>query len=186
MIMVDEDYGLEGIKGSGRPMEHLINSRPSEYTVTEFDSELLTSVLISGTPGYSSLTENLLVKSDLKSSDVEAALVTAEETRLQNADIIALRMSTSPPVPSPKSTSKSDFFCDFCDVQGSHETKRCWKMKAAKKQRSTPHSRADVAKADTQEEFAGVASALSTPSHAASDNWIADTGATAHMTPNRH
>src|SRR5260370_15652029 len=164
----------------------LINSRPSEYIVTEFDSELLTSVLISGTPGYSLLTENLLVKSDLKSSDVEAALVTAEETRIQNADIIALRTSTYPPVTSPKSTSKSDFFCDFCDVQGSHETKRCWMMKAVKKQRSTPHSRADVAKADTQEEFAGVASALSPPSHAASDNWIADTGATAHMTPNRH
>src|SRR5258707_13744653 len=82
----------------------LINSRPSEYTVTEFDSELLTSILISGTPGYSSLTENLLVKSDLKSSDVEAALVTAEETHLQNADIITLPTSTSPLIPSPKST----------------------------------------------------------------------------------
>src|SRR5260221_11846618 len=45
----------------------LINSRPSEYTVTEFDSELLTSVLITSTPGYSSLTENLLAKSSRKS-----------------------------------------------------------------------------------------------------------------------
>src|SRR6266478_1977792 len=36
----------------------LINSRPSEYTVNDFDSEpeLLTSVLIGGTPAYSSLT----------------------------------------------------------------------------------------------------------------------------------
>src|SRR6266478_6204000 len=164
----------------------LINSRPSEYTVNDFDSELLTSVLIGGTPAYSSLTETLLIKSDLKSSDVEAALVTAEETRLQHTDITALRTHTSPPAPNLIPTSKAILYCDFCDLEGSHETKRCFRMKIAKKQRSNQRSKANLAKVDTQEEFAGAASALSTPSFAAPDNWITDTGATAHMTPNHH
>src|SRR5260221_13001126 len=42
----------------------LINSRPSEYTVTEFDSELLTSALIIGTPCYSSIIATLLFESN--------------------------------------------------------------------------------------------------------------------------
>ena len=164
----------------------LINSRPSEYTVNDFDSELLTSVLISGTPGYSLLTETLLVKSDLKSNDVEAALVTAEETRLQHTEIAALCTHTTPSTSNLIPMSKSDFYCDFCDLEGSHETKRCWRMKATKRQCSNQCSKVNVAKADTQEEFAGAASVLSTPSIAAADNWITDTGATAHMMPNCH
>ena len=52
-------------------------------------------------------------------------------------------------------------------------------MKAVKKQHSIQGSKANV---NTQEQFAGATSTLSTPSAAASENWIADTGATAHMT----
>ena len=54
-----------------------VNSRPQDYSVEMFDSELLTSVLISGTPAYSTLTESLLTMPDLTSMKVESALVTA-------------------------------------------------------------------------------------------------------------
>ena len=37
----------------------------------------------------------------------------------------------------------------------------------------------------SQRQFTGTASALSTPNGSAPDYWIADTGATSHMTPNR-
>ena len=37
----------------------------------------------------------------------------------------------------------------------------------------------------SQRQFAGTASTLSTPNGSAPDYWIADTGATSHMTPNR-
>ncbi|KAF8313325.1 uncharacterized protein EI90DRAFT_3136779 [Cantharellus anzutake] len=150
-----------------------VNARPDKYEVSTFDAELfvvchvtakslftvLTSVItLNATPAYSTLTETLLTKPTLTPGDVEAALVTAEETRAESLSIAALNTSTPPhPVPSSNPNPKSNCECHFCDAKG-HTTRNCRKMKQAKAQANQANDR------DSLAEFAGNASALSTPS----------------------
>jgi hypothetical protein len=81
-----------------------------------------------------------------------------------------------------KLVKQCNLVCIFCDTRGSHQTKDCRLMKQAKEM----HTKRQQKGANSRlEEFAGNATSLSTPSISGPDCWIADTGATSHMTPNR-
>ena len=117
-----------------------------------------------------------------------------------------MKVTTAFPKPSTPSAQNSSTSsrCEFCGMKNHSEAncfKRCDAIKALKQNRKQDNKKGKEKAHAAQEEdsdsvqaaeFAGTASTLDSsttptpsPSHAEAD-WIVDTGATCHMTPNRH
>ena len=155
------------------------------------DDELASMTLIRALPDdYNGFISSLLLKDKLDKSTVQSAFITQEiqqrrRANDQNGSNAAFRASTS----------SSSTLCDFCSEKGhnvpncaSYKTQKAYversKRRGARKAKDAENK---ANNAETPKEFAGNASARSNSSITPPDyNWIADTGATSHMTPHRH
>jgi len=137
-----------------------------------------------------SFVSSLLLKDDLDKMTVQNVFVCEDNQRRRRQD-------DSPAVGS--ALIAAPCICTFCGYSG-HSQDACRQYARAKdqllknrntrgknKSNNNPSSQ-DSASVSQVTEFAGNASALSTSSSPTplNTNWLADTGATSHMTPHRH
>jgi hypothetical protein len=190
--------------------------RPSTFTLDMLDDKLASMALIRSLPEeYSGFTSSLLLMDKLGKTTVHQAFVTEDLQRrkgVQDASggsqALAARFGF-------KNKSKTCDFCrrdnhtvDVCktfenarkQAQDNAQKPKTYPPKANKAQEASESatgssSTSSTKKAQRVVEFAGNASAPlsssspspSTPLQLDSDfNWLADTGATSHMTPHRH
>ena len=165
------------------------------FTLDKLDDELASMTLIRALPDdYNSFVSSLLLKDDLDKTAVRNVFIREDNQRRR-------RLDESPAVGNALATLA--LICAFCGNSG-HSQDVCRQYARAKDQlhknrsntkgKGKPNNHSNNAQAqDTASvsqvtEFAGNASPLSTspsptpPNH----NWLADTGATSHMTPHRH
>ena len=167
------------------------------FTLDKLDDELASMTLIRALPDdYNSFVLSLLLKDDLDKMTVQNVFVREDNQRRRCQD-------NSPAVGS--ALVATPCICTFCGYSG-HSQDACRQYTCAKDQllknrntrgknksnsnsnNSNNSSSQDSASVSQVTEFAGNASALSTSSSPTSlnTNWLADTGATSHMTPHRH
>jgi hypothetical protein len=142
---------------------------------------------------YNAFVSSLLLKDDLDKISVQNAFVREDNQRKHHQD-------DSPTVGNALAASSTSY--TFCGFTG-HSQDVCRQYARAKdqflknrtkgKNKSTNNTNnssqsQDTASVSQVTEFAGNASALSTSSSPTPPNleWLADTGATSHMTPHRH
>jgi hypothetical protein len=194
-------------KHDGEDLQSLINRvddavhrirdlRSTGFTLDKLDDELASMTLIRALPDdYNAFVSSLLLKDDLDKAMVQNAFVREDNQRRRRQD-------ESPSIGTALAISSGP--CAFCGYNG-HTQDVCRQYARAKddlkKNRNTKGKNKDkaahIVDAQTQDtvdsvsqvtEFAGNASALSTSSSPTPPNlnWLADTGATSHMTPHRH
>jgi len=186
--------------------------QPDGFDLQSLDEELASMILIRALPAeeYSSFTSSLLLKDKLDKAAIYQAFVTKDIHCCRRAVDMPFTSSTFFTSKTPKS-SKSQVTCTWCNKSG-HEAAQCNRKNRDHKRaqdntqfhsKCRPHS-ANKAQEDFKDseavqestkvtEFAGNASAHSKPSlHSlplqlnADFHWLADTGATSHMTPYCH
>jgi hypothetical protein len=168
--------------------------RSTGFTLDQLDDELASMTLIRALPDdYNAFVSSLLLKDDLDKISVQNAFVREDNQRKRRQD-------DSPTVGNALAASSTS--CTFCGFTG-HSQDVCRQYARAKdqflknrtkgKNKSTNNTNntsqpQDTASVSQVTEFAGNASALSTSSSPTPPNleWLADTGATSHMTPHRH
>ena len=167
--------------------------RSTGFTLDKLDDELASMTLIRALPDdYNAFVSSLLLKDDLDKSAVQNVFVPEDNQRRRRQD-------ESPSIGTALAVSSGP--CAFCGYNG-HTQDVCRQYARAKddlkKLRTTKGKNKDKTANNTQTqdaasvsqvvEFAGNASALSTSSSPTPPNlnWLADTGATSHMTPHRH
>ena len=164
--------------------------RPSNFTLDMLDDELASMMLIRALPEeYNTFVSSLLLKDNLDKTAVQNVFIHEDIQRRR-------RQEDSPSVGGALATSSTN--CDFCGGPG-HSQPDCKQYARAKEQlvkNRIKWANKQKSKAEAQNkpsasqatEFAGTASALSTSSSPTPPNfdWLADTGATSHMTPHRH
>ena len=178
-----------------REEDCICNLRSIGFTLDKLDDELASMTLIRALlDDYNSFVSSLLLKDDLDKITVQNAFVHEDNQHRHH-------QNESPAVESALVASPSSSTnCRFCDYSG-HTQDVCRQYAGAKDQflmnrntrgknkpsntNSQPQNTASVSQVT---EFAGNASALSTFSSLTppNSNWLADTGATSHMTPHRH
>ena len=169
-------------------LHRIHNLRSTTFTLDKLDDELGAMALIRALPDdYNSFVSSLLLKDDLDKAAVQIAFVREDNQRRR-------RQEESPAVGSAlAASSTSSTCCDFCGLTG-HAQPECRQYARAKEQivknrNNRKKDKANTAKTpETPTEFAGNASAPSTSPSPIPPNfdWLADTGATSHMTPHRH
>jgi hypothetical protein len=166
------------------------------------DDELAIMAMLHALPceHYGEFVSALMRQKDLKCADVEAAFqVEQVERTTHHGPLVgsaALRTFRKPT--SPRGDSNK---CPFCSIEG-HAQDDCYKSKSARtdahklvnkrkadKRGDKRKAKANRAKVEEEEvvkkaQRAQVCLAAS-PSSSANAHWIADTGATSHMTPHR-
>jgi len=178
---------------------------PSDFTLEKLDEELASMACIRALPqDYGSFISSLLLKDTLDKAAVYQAFVTEEIQCCRHAaDSAQMAMATS------AFLQKAE--CEFCGKPG-HAMSKCYApqnaQKDAKAKKNKPKQKKHTEQANQAKEsdkdkndngsditeFAGNASTrlpdhsdLSSPLQLDADfNWIADTGATSHMTTHRH
>jgi hypothetical protein len=168
--------------------------RSTGFTLDQLDDELASMTLIRALPDdYNAFVSSLLLKDDLDNISVQNVFVREDNQGKRRQD-------DSPTVGSALAASSTS--CTFCGFTG-HSQDVCRQYARAKdqflknrtkgKNKSTNNTNnssqpQDTASVSQVTEFAGNASALSTSSSPTPPNleWLADTGATSHMTPHRH
>ena len=184
-------------------MNKIQGLRPSDFDIKQMDEELAIMALIRALPQdqYGSFISSLLLQKDLKKDTVQSAFKNEETNRKPRSSPgvsgdSALRAFSSSP-----SSSKPKVKCDFCD-RTNHSTSECRGLQAYKKKKAesqsqkqvpspspstTPQANSVSISSNSKTEYAGNASfPSSSPSEPISDHWLVDSGATSHMTPNRH
>ena len=190
-----------------KAMQDIKSLRPSGFSLTDLDKELLCMTLIRALPAeYNNFASSLLLLDSLDLEKLKSAFQTEESQRF------ARNPATAPALAQAAQPSSS-LTCSFCGRKG-HGKPDCWTKQAASEdakkkvqdqQKGKPRRRRQNAKEAAQEsdkspeqgnasvEFAGHAS-TTVPSHLrqkwlkskASTDWNTDTGASAHMTPHKH
>ena len=156
--------------------------RPDGFTVDQLDKELATMAILRALPDtYQSLVFNLLMNKDLSLDMVHSALKREEINRKPRAS-----------APSPSSDSALAAATKWCELHesSSHNTKDCRTLVQLKKRRqgqnSSQASQGNSATTQNTESARNASLRSSDASWTVSNDWIVDTGATAHMTPHRH
>jgi hypothetical protein len=172
--------------------------RPKDFTLSNLDDELASMTLIRALPDeFSAFASSLLLLDKLEKSTIHQAFVTEESQRHHRASA-APDVSSALGASSSSSAASSTPECSFCGMKW-HIEAECRKylkskqdaQEAVRSNRSKPKGqKAKQAEQQTTPELAGNASELSTfdPTTLQSDadfQWLADTGATSHMTPHR-
>ena len=167
--------------------------RSTGFTLDKLDDELASMMLIRALPDdYNGFVSSLLLKDDLDKFSVQNVFVREDTQRRRRQD-------ESPAVGTALAAASGP--CTFCGILG-HTQDICRQCAQAKellqkeranrsknRSKNPPAQSHNTTVASAQvTEFAGNASALSTPSSPTPPNfnWLADTGATSHMTPHRH
>jgi transposase InsO family protein len=174
------------------------------FTIVQLDEELAIMAMLRTLPRdvYGDFVLSLMRQKTLTRADAESAFQVKQiEHNAQDGPLVgsaALRTFNKPS--SPRSDSDK---CPFCTIKG-HAQEECYKYKSARndtiklvKERKVDtrgggdkrKGKANRAKAEEEEvvekaQRAQVRLAAS-PSSSADTHWIADTGATSHMTPHR-
>src|SRR6266704_1936471 len=184
----DEEDLQALIKHIDDALHCICNLRSNTFTLDKLDNELGAIALICILrDDYNSFVSSLLLKDDLDKAVVQIAFV-CKDNQCRH------RQEESPAVGSAlAASSTSSTCCDFCGLTG-HAQPECRKYACAKEQivknrNNSKKDKANTAKTpETPTEFAGNASAPSTSPSPIPPNfdWLADTGATSHMTPHRH
>ncbi len=194
-----EDESLQSLMNRVDTAIHRIQDlRPKDFTLTNLDDELASMTLIRALPDeFSGFASSLLLLDKLEKSTIQQAFVSEESQRRHRAsatpNVTSALAATSSRTPAASTAS-----CEFCGRSG-HVQAACKQYKyqqdRAKNYRrsgggqtSQKAHKADESDKEPKKEFAGNASALSTsaPTGLQSDadlHWLADTGATSHMTP---
>ena len=160
--------------------------RPDTFTVDQLDKELATMAILKALPEcYNALVSTLLMQKDLSLDIVHSALKREEINRKPRASAPSSSSLDSVLAAATK-------WCEFHE-SSTHNTKECKTLVQLKKKRqgqnSSQASQASQGNSATtpNTESAGNASLRSSDaSWTVSNDWIVDTGATAHMTPHRH
>ena len=182
-------------------MKKIQDLRPKDFDIKQLDNELASMALIRALPEeYSAFVSTLLLKDDLDKAKIHQAFVTEDIQHRHRADHSAAAIAMS--------AALAKITCDFCGWQG-HSQSNCRRYKAAQQQAKQPKSsnrrgkkgqeQANLSSNDDKSkkdetEFAGNASTRlpdqsdpSLPMQLDADfDWIADSGATCHMTPHRN
>ncbi len=189
-----EDEDLQSLINRVDDAVHRIRDlRSTGFTLDKLDNELASMTLIRALPDdYNAFVSSLLLRDDLDQIAVQNAFIREDHQRRR-------RQEESPSIGSALATSSAlAIICAFCGYTG-HTQDVCRQYARAKDQLKTNRNQKgkksnsksppqDTAAAAQITEFAGNASALSTSSSPTPLNldWLADTGATSHMTPHRH
>jgi len=206
-IRKKEDETLQGLLGRVDDAFKLIKDlRPKPFSLDDFDKELASMVLIRALPEeYNAFSSSLLLMDKLDKDTIAQAFVAEEAQRRHR--------SNDAPSAAMAARAAASLTCHFCSRPG-HIQAECNSYQraqaTARENASKPHNRhkksgqqaqntpstASAAAASTSgvTEFAGHASvrapdpsSLFSPLQLKADfDWIADTGATSHMTPHRH
>ena len=189
-------------------LQQVKGSCPTDLTVPKLLEELAMMTLIRSLPDEFSNFKSalLLVPGSLDFKTVKEAFLQEERTRQPRAsEQLAMRAFNSQPrAPRRRPGTRSNVVCGYppCKKQG-HTTEQCFMRQKdiarrsgeqqAKQKGKEKANLAEESSSDTEaSRFAGNASTLdfthpTSPLIAdAGADWIADTGATSHMTPHRH
>ncbi|KAF7760482.1 hypothetical protein Agabi119p4_11158 [Agaricus bisporus var. burnettii] len=172
--------------------------RPSSFTLEQLDDELASMALIRALPDeFSGFTSSLLLMDKLDKTTVHQAFVTEDLQRRKRAQDAS---GSSQALAARSGSQFATKTCDFCGREG-HKFAECKTFERAKSQAQEDAQKPRTPSTQTPEkaqrvtEFAGNASTPypspsplpSTPLQLDADfHWLADTGATSHMTPHRH
>jgi hypothetical protein len=199
------DKSLQSV--AGRVSEALVRVqelRPESFTIVQLNKELAIMAMLCALPRdvYGDFVSSLMCEKTLMHTDVESAFQIEQiERNTQDGPLVgsaALRTFGK-----PSSLHSNSDECPFCTIKG-HAQEDCYKYKSARnntiklvKERKVDtrgggnkrKGKANCAKAKEEEvvekaQRAQVRLAAS-PSSSADTHWIADTGATSHMTPHR-
>ena len=182
-------------------LQKIRSTRSSTLTVEQLELELFYACLCNALPKeYESFHSAVLLLSDFTWSTLKEAFAQEQQNRQEHVQITQAMLASGPSTPS----SSRSVICTFCNVSG-HTEDKCFRKERAARQakadaqnaasrrgRGRKGQKAHVAQEEESAEFAGNASALDyTNPHSplisdAGTDWIADTGATCHMIPNRH
>ena len=193
-----EDEDLQSLINRVDDALHRIRDlRSTGFTLDKLDDELGSMALIRALPDdYSAFVSSLLLKDDLDKAAVQNAFVREDnqhQCRQEESSSIGTAMATSTTT------------CDFCGGKDHTLPADCKSYARAKenlvkyrnkrkekKANNTSQAQQTPAQATSSAsqatEFAGNASDPSASSSSTPPNfdWLADTGATSHMTPHRH
>jgi hypothetical protein len=199
------DESLQSVAGRvSKALVRVQELRPESFTIVQLNEELAIMAMLCALPRdiYRNFVSLLMRQKTLTRADVEAAFQVKQiERNAQDGPLVgsaALRTFGKPS--SPRGDSDK---CPFCTIKG-HAQEDCYKYKSArndtiklvKERKVDTHGggdkrkgKANCAKAEEEEvvekaQRAQVRLAAS-PSSSADAHWIADTGATSHMTPHR-
>jgi hypothetical protein len=190
-------------------MRRITDLRSSDFDIKKLDEELTSMALIRAlSDEYSGFVSSLLLLDKLDRATIHSAFVTEETQRRRRASDMP-SVVTAMVASQPKGTLAT-VICEFC-AKPRHTMQKCYAFqraqKAAKQRTNNPNPKpfsgnqvnkaqetsSETAAAVTITEFAGNASAISydpsdptTPLGDADYDWLADTGATSHMTPHHH
>ena len=177
--------------------------QPDGFDLQSLNEELTSMTLIRALPAqeYSSFTLSLLLKNKLDKAAVHQAFVTEDIHCRRRAVDIPNTSSIFYTISKAPKTLKSQVTWSWCNKPGHEEAQCNRKDRDCKRaQENTqfhskrcPHNANKTQEEPKDAEFAGNASARSIPSLSptplqlnADFHWLADTGATSHMTPHRH
>ena len=177
-------------------MQHIKNLRPDKFSIDKLDDELLCMAMIRALPeDYHHFVSTLMLSDKLDKATILQAFHTEETQRTRRvapqisevankATAAAATTTTSSNNQSKKQQhSKPKQPCSFCGKPGHHFTK-CYLF-------LSKSAEAKAATCKEIQESAGKASIysldeLENPFHQTNYDWIADSGATSHMTPHKH
>jgi hypothetical protein len=175
------DESLQSVAGRvSEALARVQELRPESFTIVQLDEELAIMAMLRALPRdvYGDFVSSLMREKTLTRADVESAFQVEQiERNAQDGPLVgsaALRMFGKPS--SPRGNSDE---CPFCTIKG-HAQEDCYKYKSARNDTIKLVKERKVEKAQR----AQVRLAASLPS-SADAHWIADTGATSHMTPHR-
>ena len=172
-------------------IQHIKDLRPATFDLATLDDELASMALIRALPDeFSTFALSLLLQDKLEKTTIHQAFVTEESQRRHRAseapNVASALAATSQPSPS-----SSPIKCAFCGINN-HQQDSCTRFLRAQKEaqenvRSNRKGRKANKAQEQDTEYAGNASALRSTSNSNNTDfdWLADTGATSHMTSHR-
>ena len=206
-VRKQDNEGLEElIARIAEKARNIKDLRPPGFTLERLDDELHSMALIRALPDeYSAFTSSLMLIDNLDRATIYEAFRNEQLNRERRTGTSADSASTN--ALAMKTNSTSNVVCNFCGYRG-HTLDQCRKYSSAKTEARKPkHARASNVTANAAGtvpqaadnvptativntgEFAGNASCRSSQPTITSTStylWIADTGASSHMTPHRH
>lgn len=198
-ISMEEDEKVDAwIQRLDDASRNFISSCPTGYSLMDMRNDMIvTALLHRANSKLAHVVPALLAQENLTRDHAQNSLRNEEARQLATTQVAALRAAAE----AAARLAAADSNCAFC-LRPGHDEGNCFKkrdaMKLAQEQVSSSSSSKPgnrrkrqaarkAAASEESEEYAGAASRISsspsTLSH--SDHWLADTGATASMTPHR-